>query len=340
MFPEWTWIIGLFIGAAFGSFLNVVIYRLPLGLSINEPKHSFCPNCKNQLGVQDLIPLFSWLFLRGKCRQCKVPVPSRYFWVELITGLLWALVWYQQLSVQWDVPRAICYFAMVSVLVAATFIDLRWFIIPDELNAFLLVVGLIFNGALMAMGRAEAWTWGIPSAIAGALVGTLALWSITFLGRLIFQKDAMGHGDIKLARGIGACLFPFGALTSFALAIVLGAVLGIGQIIVMRRSKAAEEEEDEQEGPEIGPEPIGSILKCGMGYFLAFDVIGLFLPKFYKSWFGEDPYSHEDTEDDWEPGLTTIPFGPYLAIGAIVAATAKAPIQSALDAYLRYLNGK
>ncbi len=337
MFPEWTWIVGLFIGAAIGSFLNVVIYRMPLGMSINEPKHSFCPNCKNRLGVQDLFPLLSWLVLRGKCRQCGVSVPSRYFWVELITGSLWALVWHQQLIVAWDVPRAVCYFAMVSVLVAATFIDLRWFIIPDQLNAFLLFVGLCFNIALLAMGRPEAWTMGMPSAIAGALVGTLALWGITFLGRLIFQKDAMGHGDIKLARGIGACLFPFGALTSFALAIVLGAVLGIVQVLVMRRQDTGEEEEGRE---EYAPESIASILKCGVGYFLAFDVIGLFVPKFYKSWFGEDPYSTEDIEDDWKPSFTTIPFGPYLAVGAIVAATANGPIQMAVNAYMRYLTGK
>lgn len=72
LFPEWTWILGFAIGAAIGSFLNVVIYRMPLGMSLNEPKNSFCPNCKHQLGIPDLIPLLSWLGLGGKCRHCRV----------------------------------------------------------------------------------------------------------------------------------------------------------------------------------------------------------------------------------------------------------------------------
>lgn len=328
---------GLFIGAAFGSFLNVVIYRMPLGLSLSEPKHSFCPNCKTRLGVPDLFPLLSWLALRGKCRHCKNPVPSRYFWVELITGGLWAVIWHQQLVADWNVPKALCLFAMVSALVAATFIDLRWFIIPDQINAFLLFAGLAYNAALIAMGLPEAWTWGMPSAVAGALVGTLALWSITFFGRLLFRKDAMGHGDIKLARGMGACLFPIGVLSSFGLAIALGAVLGVVQILLARRQQEPEAEDGDDVMEE--PESIPSILKCGVGYVLAFDVVGLFVPKFYKSWFGEDPYSTEDVDSDWQPGFTTIPFGPYLAMGAVAFAVAESPIRAAIDAYMRHLNG-
>ena len=338
MFPEWTAVVGFLIGATIGSFLNVVIYRLPLGLSINEPKHSFCPSCQNRLAAQDLVPLFSWLFRAGKCRQCDAKVPARYFWVEMITGSLWGLVWYQQLCVGADVPRAICFVVMVSLLVAATFIDLRWFIIPDELNALLLVTGLGYNISLFAQGRPEAWTWGLPSSVAGALVGTLVLWGITFLGRLIFQKDAMGHGDIKLARGIGACLFPLGAMVSFGTAIVLGAVLGIVQIIVASR-KPQDDSEEEPYIPEE-PESLGSILKSDLGYLLAIDAIGMIIPKLYMAWFGEDPRAQETLEDDdWQPGFTTIPFGPYLAAGAIVAATASGPIKSMLDAYLKYLHG-
>lgn len=334
MFPEWTWIVGLLIGATFGSFLNVVIYRMPLGMSLSEPKHSFCPNCKTRLTVLDLFPLFSWLFSGGKCRHCKVAVPSRYFWVELITGGLWAVIWYQNLVLGWDVPRALCYFAMVSALVAATFIDLRWFIIPDQINAFLLVVGLAYNGWLIYTGSPQAWLWGMPVAVAGAIVGTLAIWSITFFGRLFLGKNAMGHGDIKLLRGIGACVFPFGAGVTVALAVVLGAVLGVLQIIASRRAQE-EEPEDEAEPYEDVPESLGSIVKSGVGYLLAFDVIGLFVPKFYMSWFGEDPYSTEDVDSDWEPSSTTIPFGPYLAAGAILFATAEGPIRQAIQAYLQ-----
>ena len=178
----------------------------------------------------------------------------------------------------------------------------------------------------------------MPSAVAGAIVGTLVLWGITFLGRLIFQKDAMGHGDIKLARGIGACLFPMGAMVSFGMAIVLGAVLGIVQVIVAARMRQPEEVDGEYVAEE--PESLGSILKSGIGYLFAIDAIGLLFPKLYIAWFGEDPRTQETVEeDDWQPGFTTIPFGPYLAAGAIVAATANGPIKSILDAYMKYLQG-
>ena len=108
LFPEWTWIVGLLIGASIGSFLNVVIYRMPRGLSVKEPKHSFCPSCKHQLGVPDLFPLLSWLFSRGKCRHCGSSVSPRYFIVELFTGGLFAGFWYQWLIAGWEPARAIC----------------------------------------------------------------------------------------------------------------------------------------------------------------------------------------------------------------------------------------
>jgi hypothetical protein len=161
MFPEWTWIVGLLIGAAFGSFLNVVIYRMPLGLSLKEPKHSFCPVCKHRLTILDLFPLFSWLFLRGKCRHCKAPIPARYFFVEVITGSLWAVVWYQQLVMTWNVPLALLYFAMISALVAATFIDLRWFIIPDQINALQRLLDRHERAERLDVGNADQYRWSL-----------------------------------------------------------------------------------------------------------------------------------------------------------------------------------
>jgi leader peptidase (prepilin peptidase)/N-methyltransferase len=336
MFPEWTWIVGLLIGAAFGSFLNVVIYRMPLGLSLNEPKNSFCPICKNRLTILDLFPLFSWLFLRGKCRHCKAPIPARYFFVEVITGSLWAVVWYQQMIMTWNVPLAVLYFAMISALVAATYIDLRWFIIPDQINAFLLVIGLGYNGYLIATNAPNAWMWGMPISIAGALLGWVILWGITFLGRILFGKDAMGHGDIKLARGMGACLMPLGVGMAVAIAVIAGSFLGIIQALVRKGLQEAEPEPEGEE-EEYQPETIGSVIKCGIGYLLCFDVIGLFIPKFYKNYFGEDPYAAEDPDDEWNPGWTHIPFGPYLALGAIGYALFQPQLYGVWQAYLRHL---
>ncbi len=342
MFPEWTWIVGFFLGATIGSFLNVVIYRLPLGMSIAEPRHSICPNCRNQLGPSELIPLFSWLFQKGKCAQCGVKIAPRYFIVELITGSLWALIWYQQLVVGpasdayllADPIKAIGYMIFSAAIVVAVFTDLAHYIIPDEVNAAMFITGVGMNIAYIVQGNPLAWKWGMPSSIAGALVGIGILWGITFLGRIAFGKDAMGHGDIKMARGIGAVLLPMMAGISFGLAVILGAVLGI--VALKFRSSEPEKVGEEVDEEEYEPESIGSLIKSLFGYLLLADIIGMFIPKVYIWWFGEDPRHIEVADDDFEVEPTMIPFGPSLAGGAILAMLLSAPLTKVV---MDYWNG-
>lgn len=352
MFPEWTWIIGFWIGAAVGSFLNVVVYRLPRGLSVSEPRHSFCPSCKRRLSWLELVPLVSWLLQGGKCRQCGAKVSPRYMVVELLNGAAWAGIWHLHLSgpaTLGDPVRAAGLMVLASCLICAVFTDLAYYVIPDQINATMLVAGLAMNLAMIGQGRPEAWTWGMPSSVAGALTGVGVLWGIAFFGRLLFRKDAMGHGDIKLARGVGAVLFPTLALASFALAVAVGALVGIG-IVLGRRSAPQSGPEDEEDEGEQGPESLGSLLKSGLGYVLAIDVVGLVLeganrargderlPKLYQAWFGEDPYDYSGVEEDPAVDLTTIPFGPYLAAGAMAAIFAEGPILRAVAAYLSQLS--
>ncbi|MDI9637283.1 prepilin peptidase [Geitlerinema splendidum] len=320
MFPEWTWIVGFFIGASIGSFLNVVIYRLPRGLSVYRPAHSFCPSCDKRLSASELIPLFSWILQRGKCQCGKNKIGPRYFIVELVNGILCAAVWHQQfVKAPFNDPDSIIlgvgYILFVSALVAAIFTDIAHYIIPDQVNGFLLATGLGMNVAFIAVGSERAYMWGMPSSIAGALVGFGILWGITFFGRIAFGKDAMGHGDIKMARGIGAVLLPLLAGISFGLAVFLGAIFGIVQVAL--RKKQTEEEVPEDEEP-YEPESLGSILKCGLGYLLCIDVVGLAWPKLYEAWFNENPYASEVIDGEPEVELMMIPFGPYLAAGACV----------------------
>src|ERR1700760_2515747 len=115
------------LGAAVGSFLNVCIYRLPLDLSVNEPRRSFCPSCKAPIPWHYNLPLISWLFLRGRCANCGARIAFRYFAVELLTALMFLAVW---LYFPW--PIAIAYWVLVALLITATFIDFEHFIIPDE----------------------------------------------------------------------------------------------------------------------------------------------------------------------------------------------------------------
>ncbi len=340
LFPAWTIPIGLFLGAAIGSFLNVVIYRLPLGLKLGNPRHSFCPNCKHRLTGPDLIPLLSWLFLRGRCRHCKAKVPVRYFLVELITGSLFAVLWYQYLVIGEDPMKGAVLAAFGAALIAAVFTDLQWMIIPDQINAFMLVLGLAFNGWLIAQNRPEAWTAGMPSAVAGALVGFGVLWGIAFLGRLLFRKDAMGHGDIKMARGIGAVLGATLALLSFAIAVVLGAVIGIVILVVRKLKEKGTPEPEEEDDEPYEPETLGSLLMSGLGYLLLIDVIGLFIPKLYEWWFKENPYAIESVEEDVGVELTMIPFGPYLAVGALIASLAPVLLLDGVQRYMRWIVGE
>jgi leader peptidase (prepilin peptidase) / N-methyltransferase len=347
LFPTWTWIIGLVFGAVVGSFLNVVIYRMPRALSLADPPNSFCPSCRHRLGPLDLVPLLSWLFARGKCRHCGQKVSSRYFFVELMNGAIWSGIWYQYLVVGAEPARAVAYALAAAALVAIIFIDWELYIIPDQINAFLAVVGIGFNIYLFYAGDPAAWTWGMPSSLAGWLAGTGALWGIAFLGRVAFGKDAMGHGDIKMARGIGAVLFPAVALLSFGVAVLLGAVIGVAQALLLNRqsrqeaaacaANEADQQEDEEE--DLPPESIGSLLKSGLGYLLGIDIIGLFAPQLSVWWFGESPYEPIDEMDDFEVTPTMIPFGPYLALGAIVAAVFSDQLLGAVENYLNWAAG-
>ncbi len=330
-FPAWSWVFGFVIGACIGSFLNVVIYRTPRGLSLAEPKHSFCPACRHPLGVPDLFPILSWLVLRGRCRHCGARIHPRYMLVELLTGTLFAVLWHQHLVAAFDPARAVAYALASATLVAIVFIDFELYIIPDSVNAFLAGVGVAWNVWLYAAGRPEASTWGIPSALAGWIVGTTAIWLILLFGRAVFGKDAMGHGDIKMARGIGAVLFPASALLGFGLAVVAGAVLGALQVLLRGRAQQEDAAPSEEEQP-FEPESYGSIFRSGLGYLLGIDIVGLFLPGVYRRWFGEDPEGALD-EEEFQVEPTMIPFGPYLALGAIAATVFQAPLWSLVERY-------
>ena len=142
----WLVVAGLY-GLAIGSFLNVVIWRLPRGQSINTPTWSYCPTCEHRLGTLDLFPVFSYLALGAKCRYCKQPISARYPGVELLTGVLFALVaWYEfQAGAHWYDAVFFCLFT--ALLICVFFIDLEHFVVDDGLCALAIVLGLA-HGAI------------------------------------------------------------------------------------------------------------------------------------------------------------------------------------------------
>lgn len=174
-------------GAIVGSFLNVCIYRLPLGLSVNEPRRSFCPHCKNQIPWHRNIPLVSWVALRGKCADCGGGIPFRYFGVELITALLFLGVWLKCWSTgEWVL--ALPYSILAGLLIVATFIDFEHFIIPDEITIGGTVAGIVLGFAIPVLMHEESHLLGAFWSAIGAAAGFLTLRSVVELGKLAFGK--------------------------------------------------------------------------------------------------------------------------------------------------------
>jgi leader peptidase (prepilin peptidase) / N-methyltransferase len=233
-------------GLAIGSFLNVVIHRLPRMMEIEwrsqcaelegkdavaQPSYnlvvprSHCPSCKTPLRVADNIPLVSWLALRGKCAHCGTRISVRYPIVELLTAALSALV-----AVRFGfTPATALALVFTWTLLALTFIDADTTLLPDDLTLPLLWLGLVAN------------IFGIfaplQDAVLGAVAGYLVLWSIYWLFKLATGKEGMGYGDFKLLAALGAWMGWQALLPIVLLSSVVGAVVGIALIILARRGR-------------------------------------------------------------------------------------------------------
>ncbi len=193
-FEPWIWLFPVFfIGACIGSFLNVVIYRVPLDMSVNEPKRSFCPLCKSNIPMWLNIPLVSWLWLRGKCKDCRAPIPFRYFAVELFTALLFVAVWCAFAGLSVGVVPFL--WILIALLVSITFIDAEHLIIPSSLTWMGTATGLaaciVWPQLPVLGGEAGSWLSGLKHGAIGWIAGFGGLWLVVELGKLAFGKKAM-----------------------------------------------------------------------------------------------------------------------------------------------------
>lgn len=228
------------LGLMVGSFLNVVIHRLPKmmgrewhanclelqGKEVPEqPKYtivtprSACPKCGHQITALENIPIISYLMLGGKCKGCKTKISIRYPFVEALTGALVGLVAYKYGYTY----TTLFAWIFVLALIAMTFIDFDTQLLPDDITLPLLWLGLLFN---LNGGFTD-----LKSAVIGAMAGYLILWSVYWLFKLITGKEGMGYGDFKLLGAIGAW-FGWQLLPAvILLSSVVGAVIGIGMIL-------------------------------------------------------------------------------------------------------------
>ena len=248
-------------GLVAGSFLNVVIYRLPImlerawredcahwnsvGAAAALPSErleafnlvvprSACPTCRTPISAWQNIPLFSYLLLRGRCRSCGARISPRYPLVEALTGVLSATVAWK-FGFSWATAAGLIF---TWFLVALTFIDIDHQLLPDNVTFPLLWLGLLLSVTVSHVGNAP-----IPvdprSSLLGAIAGYVSLWSVYHLYRLITGKEGMGYGDFKLLAALGAwlgwqMLFPI-----ILIAAVMGSLVGIALMLIRRRSGTA-----------------------------------------------------------------------------------------------------
>lgn len=215
------------LGASIGSFLNVIVYRVPAGLSILWPP-SRCPHCLHRLGKRENVPVLGWLWLRGRCRHCRSKISVRYPLVEAATGVLFLLVfWKFGGSVQ-----TLGYWAFFSWLLALSLIDLDTMTLPNSLNQSGLVAGLVFQvtAGFLVGGGQSGLVNQLMLGIFGAVVGIWVLDIIAFVGSMAFGQAAMGGGDAKLAAMMGAWLGWKYLLVAGFMACAVGAFAGGGAI--------------------------------------------------------------------------------------------------------------
>ncbi|HEV7269654.1 A24 family peptidase [Pseudoxanthomonas sp.] len=246
--PELGYPVVAGLGLLVGSFLNVVILRLPRRLEwewkrdarevLEEPEiydppppgivveRSHCPHCKTALSWYENIPLFSWLALRGKCRHCKAPISPQYPIVELLTALLAvASVW--RFGFGWQGFGA----ALLSCyLVALSGIDLRTRLLPDQLTLPLMWLGLI--------GSLDNLYMPAKPALLGAIAGYVSLWLVWWLFKQVTGKEGMGRGDFKLLAALGAWVGLSGVLPIILISSLVGAVVGSVWLAIKGRDRA------------------------------------------------------------------------------------------------------
>ena len=209
-------------GLCIGSFLNVCIYRLPESKSIVHPR-SMCPNCDTRIPFYDNIPLFSYLWLKGKCRRCKVKISMRYPMVELLGGLV-ALGTYLRFGLTIE---TLIYYVFIAALLVVTFIDLDHRIIPDVITLPGIPICFAASFALPAITYKDA--------LLGILVGGGSLFLVAWVYTLLTKKEGMGGGDIKLLAMMGAIVGWQGVLFTIFVASLVGTLAGFAVMLQSRK---------------------------------------------------------------------------------------------------------
>jgi leader peptidase (prepilin peptidase)/N-methyltransferase len=276
------------LGAIVGSFLNVVIARVPRGESIVSPG-SRCPRCGAPIAWYDNVPIVSWMLLRARCRRCRARIPVRYPLVEALVAAAGYAAWIRH----GPAAPLVAELAFVALLVALAFVDLDTWLLPHALTWPLIALGL----AASALGLSPA---SLRASLIGGAAGFAAFAAVAWVGRLVLRREALGFGDVWLLSGLGAFLGATALLPVVLLASLQGSVVGIALVLLGRSTPGARPPEPDPGGtaPPAGPAP-GSAPPVGPAPASA------------------PPAGPQAAEEDWIPPRHAVPFGPFLALGAL-----------------------
>ncbi|MBP9673951.1 MAG: prepilin peptidase [Bacteriovoracaceae bacterium] len=214
-----------FFGAIVGSFLNVLIYRLPRGINwTTKPSH--CPNCEKKIRWFHNIPFFSFIFLRGKCAFCHKKISLQYPLVEILMGI-YVLFFFPHSMEVTAIALFFFYLAIASIFIVHFFIDLQWRLLLDALNLYL---GILFIAYAL-------WFFPWQHSVFGSLIGFIIPWSVTWVFFKLRNQVGLGGGDIKLYAVLGLFLGPLGIIYNIFLSCFLGALLGGSFLILTKKDK-------------------------------------------------------------------------------------------------------
>ena len=241
-------IVGMFIfGSIAGSFLNVCIYRLPREKSLWNPSRSYCPHCHEMIAWYDNIPLVSYFALNAQCRHCGSHISSRYAMVEFLTATLFAFTFAILRGRGEGIPVTAVYLALVGTLIVGSFIDIELRIIPNCITIGGMILAPIISIMVPELHSAKWWQFGrgymifsdhlfgpLTASLIGAAVGAGATWLSGVLGKVMFRREAMGFGDVKLMALLGGLLGWQQVLLVFFMAPIFGLAVGLIHLLRTR----------------------------------------------------------------------------------------------------------
>ena len=221
------------LGACWGSFLNVCICRIPAELSVVKPR-SRCPKCLTNLAWRDNIPILGWALLGGKCRYCKAPISPRYPIIELLTAILFTWIWlkYPMMTDGGYDFRCLAYMLLAFGLILGSAIDIDDMWIPDRCTIGGMIAGPVLSFLIPSMFETDSHVGALIQSLIGLAVGFGLLWSVSFFGKMILKKDAMGFGDVKLMGALGAFFGFSSVLFIVFVSSLLGSIIGVTLIAV------------------------------------------------------------------------------------------------------------